>query len=70
MNDGELFYEDKLEVGKIYTMTDGKREVVGHMVFIEEIYSDCGFQSCLFEEMGEHDESILKIMKCNGLQTV
>ena len=29
------------------------------MVFIEEIFSDCGFQSCLFEEMDEYDESIL-----------
>ena len=46
LGDGELFYEDRMEVGKIYTM-------------IEEISSDCGFQSCLFEEMDEYDESIL-----------
>lgn len=59
LGDGELFYEDRLEVGKIYTMIDGKRKVFGHMVFIEEIFSDCGFQSCLFEEMDEYDESIL-----------
>ena len=51
--------EDRLEVGKIYTMIDCKRKVFGHMVFIEEISSDCGFQSCLFEEMDEYDESIL-----------
>lgn len=36
-----------------------KEKVFGHMVFIEEIFSDCGFQSCLFEEMDEYDESIL-----------
>lgn len=59
LGDGELFYEDRLEVGKIYTMIDGKREVFGHMVFIEEISSACGFQSSLFEEMDEYDESIL-----------
>ena len=59
LGDGELFYEDRLEVCKIYTMIDGKRKVFGHMVFIEEISSDCGFQSCLFEEMDEYDESIL-----------
>ena len=57
LGDGELFYEDRLEVGKIYTMIDSKRKVFGHMVFIEEISSDCGFQSCLFEEMDEYDES-------------
>ena len=59
LGDGEQFYEDRMEVGKIYTMIDGKRKVFGHMVFIEEISSDCGFQSCLFEEMDEYDESIL-----------
>jgi len=59
LGDGELFYEDKLEVGKIYTMIDGKREVFGYMVFLEEIASNCGFQSCLFEEMDEYDDSLL-----------
>ena len=48
-----------LQVGKIYTMIDGKRKAFGHMVFIEEISFDCGFQSCLFEKMDEYDESIL-----------
>lgn len=62
LGDGELFYEDRLEVGKIYTMIDGKRKVFGHMVFIEEISSDCGFQSCLFEEMDEYDEWIVDVV--------
>lgn len=59
LGDGELFHEDMLEVGKIYTMVDGKREVFGHMVFIAEVDSNCGFQSCLFEEINEYDDSLL-----------
>ena len=57
---GEIFIEDKLEVGKVYTMIKGQRTSYGCMIFLDEVESECGFQHYLFEEMKEYDISLLK----------
>ena len=55
---GELFVEEELEVGKIYTMLRG-RAGYGNMVFLKELPAKYGYQSYLFEELKPYDEEII-----------
>ena len=59
LGDGNLFTEEKLEEGKLYTFIGGVAESYGNMVFLEELPSEYGYQSYLFEELEPYDESIL-----------
>ena len=59
LGDGNPFTEEELEVGKLYTFTGGNAECYGNMVFLEELPSEYGYQSYLFEEVEPYDEAIL-----------
>lgn len=59
LGDGSLFTEEELEEGRLYTFTGGSAESYGNMVFLEELPSEYGYQSYLFEELEPYDESIL-----------
>lgn len=56
---GELFKEEKLQKGTIYTFVRGEIESYGSIVFIEEVPSKCGFHSCLFAELEAYDKQII-----------
>ena len=57
--DGDLITEEELEEGKLYTLTGGAAESYGNMVYLEELPSEYGYQSYLFEEIEPYDETIL-----------
>ena len=57
--DGNPITEEKLEVGKLYTFTGGSAESYGNMVYLDELPSEYGYQSHLFEEIEPYDETIL-----------
>lgn len=57
--DGDLITEEELEEGGLYTFTSGSAESYGNMVFLEELPSEYGYQSYLFEEIEPYDETIL-----------
>lgn len=59
LGDGNPITEEELEVGKIYNYVGGAAESYGNMVFLEEVPSQYGYQSYLFEELNPYDESIL-----------
>ena len=59
LGDGSLFTEEELEEGRLYTFTGGSAESYGNMVFLEELPSEYGYQSYLFEELEPYDEAIL-----------
>ena len=59
LGDGTLITEEELEEGKLYTFFGGSAESYGNMVFLEELLSEYGYQSYLFEELESYDESIL-----------
>ena len=58
LGDGTVFCEDDLEKGKIYTFIRGEMKSYGAMVFLKEISSQYGFQSCLFEELEPYNRQI------------
>ena len=55
LGDGTIFYEKELEVGKLYTTIKFEIMSYGSMVYVEEVPSNYGFQSYLFEELEPHD---------------
>ena len=59
LGDGTVFCEDDLEKGKIYTFIRGEMKSYGAMVFLKEISSQYGFQSCLFEELEPYNRQIV-----------
>ena len=59
MGDGNPAIEEELEEGKLYTFTGGSVESYGNMVYLEELPSEYGYQSYLFEELEPYDETIL-----------
>lgn len=59
LGDGTLFTEEELEEGRLYTFTGGSAESYGNVVFLEELPSEYGYQSYLFEELEPYDEAIL-----------
>ena len=59
LDDGTVFCEDNLEKGKIYTFIRGEMKSYGAMVFLKEISSQYGFQSCLFEELEPYNRQIV-----------
>ena len=59
LGDGTLITEEELEEGKLYTFIEGSAESYGNMVFLEELPSEYGYQSYLFEELEPYDEAIL-----------
>ena len=59
LGDGTVFCEDNLEKGKIYTFIRGEMKSYGAMVFLKEISSQYGFQSCLFEELEPYNRQIV-----------
>ena len=59
LGDETLFKEEELEEGRLYTFTGGSAESYGNMVFLEELPSEYGYQSYLFEELEAYDEAIL-----------
>ena len=58
LGDGTVFCEDNLEKGKIYTFIRGEMKSYGAMVFLKEVSSQYGFQSCLFEELEPYNKQI------------
>ena len=58
LGDGTVFCEDNLEKGKIYTFIRGEMKSYGAMVFLKEVSSQYGFQSCLFEELESYNKQI------------
>ena len=58
LGDGELFVEEDLEVGKLYTMIHGRTKSYGRMVFLKELPSRFGYQAYLFEELEPYDEDL------------
>lgn len=60
LGDGNIFTEEELEIGKIYTFKSANIESYGSMVFIEEIDSKYGFHDFLFEELEAYDDEVLK----------
>ena len=59
LGDGTVFCEDDLEKGKIYTFIKGEMKSYGAMVFLKEVSSQYGFQSCLFEELEPYNRQIV-----------
>ena len=59
LGDGTVFCEDDLEKGKIYTFIRGEMKSYGAMVFLKEVSSQYGFQSCLFEELEPYNRQIV-----------
>ena len=59
LGDGTVFCEDNLEKGKIYTFIRGEMKSYGAMVFLKEVSSQYGFQSCLFEELEPYNRQIV-----------
>lgn len=60
LGDGTVFCEDNLEKGKIYTFVRGEMKSYGSMVFLKEVSSQYGFQSCLFEELEPYNRQIVE----------
>lgn len=58
LGDGTVFCEDDLEKGKIYTFIKGEMKSYGAMIFLKEVSSQYGFQSCLFEELEPYNRQI------------
>lgn len=59
LGDGTVFCEDNLEKGRIYTFIRGEMKSYGAMVFLKEVSSQYGFQSCLFEELEPYNKQIV-----------
>ena len=55
LGDGTIFREDKLVVGQLYTLIEAAMESYGSVVYLKEIPSNMGIQSCMFEELEEYD---------------
>ena len=58
LGDGTVLCEYNLEKGKIYTFIRGEMKSYGAMVFLKEVSSQYGFQSCLFEELEPYNKQI------------
>ena len=58
LGDGTVLCEYNLEKGKIYTFIKGEMKSYGAMVFLKEVSSQYGFQSCLFEELEPYNKQI------------
>ena len=58
LGDGTIFREDKLVVGQLYTLIEASMESYGSVVYLKEIPSNMGIQSCMFEELEEYDFEI------------
>ena len=56
LRDGTVFFEDDLEKERIFTFVRGEMKSYGAMVFLKEISSQYGFQSCLFEELEPYNK--------------
>lgn len=63
LGDGTVFCEDNLEKGKIYTFIRGEMKSYGAMVFLKEVSSQYGFQSCLFEELEPNRQIVAEAYK-------
>lgn len=55
LGNGELFTEERLEIGALYTLKRIEMQSYGMMVYLKEVDSKFGFQDFLFEELSEHD---------------
>ena len=55
LGDGTIFREDKLVVGQLYTLIEASMESYGSVVYLKEIPSNMGIQSCMFEELEEYE---------------
>ena len=58
LRDGTVFCEDDLEKERIFTFVRGEMKSYGAMVFLKEVSSPHGFQSCLFEELETYNRQI------------
>lgn len=58
LGDGAALKENQLEVGKVYHMVRAEANATGEKVYLEEVPSNFGFQSYLFEEIEEYDRAI------------
>lgn len=58
LGDGTIKKEDQLEVGRVYRMVRAEADAGGEKVYLEEVPSNFGFQSYLFEEIEEYDRAI------------
>ena len=58
LGDGTILFEYNLEKGKMYTFIRGEMKSYGAMVFLKEVSSQYGFQSCLFEELEPYNKQI------------
>ncbi len=58
LGDGTVLCEYNLEKGKMYTFIRGEMKSYGAMVFLKEVSSQYGFQSCLFEELEPYNRQI------------
>ena len=58
LGDGTVLCEYNLEKGKMYTFIRGEMKSYGAMVFLKEVSSQYGFQSCLFEELEPYNKQI------------
>lgn len=58
LGDGTILFEYNLEKGKMYTFIRGEMKSYGAMVFLKEVSSQYGFQSCLFEELEPYNRQI------------
>ena len=56
LGDGTVLCEYNLEKGKMYTFIRGEMKSYGAMVFLKEVSSQYGFQSCLFEELEPYNK--------------
>ena len=70
LGDGDPITEEELEVGRLYTFVGGSAESYGNMVYLEELPSPYGYQSYLFEELYDYDETILLQEQENWLLSV
>ena len=59
LGDGNPITDADLEIGELYTFIGGSAEGYGNMVYLEELPSQFGYQSYLFEELFEYDEAII-----------
>ncbi len=70
LGDGTIFREDKLVVGQLYTLIETSMESYGSVVYLKEIPSNMGIQSCMFEELEEYDFVLLRTKSEEWLQDV
>ena len=63
LGDGTVLCEYNLEKGKMYTFIRGEMKSYGAMVFLKEVSSQYGFQSCLFEELEPNRQIVAEAYK-------